>query len=128
MLQSETEYIDRKLAPTKSLLHRAAGRMGDTAVQGHNRKWSAPFDNVIGAGRDHERDFNTDRLRRPQIDHELEFGRLDDSIHAAAVATHAGFEPEQNLLKTAATRTKAPIDATSTSRHGMMCENATHSR
>ena len=43
-------------------------------------------------------------------------------------ASYSGCDPEANLLKTAATRTKAPIDATSTSTHSMICENATHSR
>jgi hypothetical protein len=43
-------------------------------------------------------------------------------------ASYSGCAPEPNFLKTAATRTRAPIDATSTSTHSMMCENATHSR
>jgi hypothetical protein len=42
-------------------------------------------------------------------------------------ASYSGCAPEPNLLKIAATRTKAPIDATSTSTHSMMCENAAHS-
>ena len=46
--------------------------------------------------------------------------------HCGSNIRSGGDEP--NLLKTAATRTKAPIDAASTSTHGMMCENATHSR